>query len=153
MREATCRTKRELASSGEADAGGECIDLVSDEEGGVVKGEYLEVTYKKDKTFFGVKLNTRALTPPLGNVLKPQSAAQRTAGELERRGFSVSLVSPEQEQLQKVLRVLEMREREVAVLVRKARQVHPSGSKSLREELKKVLGPGLHEVLTRMGEV
>ena len=154
VREAACRTKRELASSGGgAEAGEECIDLVSDEEDGVVKGEYLEVSDTEDKPFVVVKHNTRAPTPPIVDVYKPLSAAQRTAGDLARRGFSVSLVSPEQEELQEVLRVLEMGEREAAVLVGKARQVQPSGSRSLRADLQKELGPGLHELLACLSDI
>ena len=146
VREAACRIKREQGKTGGTHAGVECIDLLSEEEGDCS----LDVCDKARKRKLKVKPPTS--TPPTPTI-KPGSQAQRTAEELARRGFCVSVVSPEQEQLEEVVRSLGAVERGLAVLVGKARVIQPGGAQSLRVVFGKALGPGLMEVKAGLKEV
>ena len=149
-REAACRTKREQGKAEGTQAGVECIALLSEEEG---DGSF-EVCDKAGKRIIKVEAPTSAPpTPTTRTFPKPRSQAQRTAEELARRGLFVSVVSPEQELLQEVVRSLGTVERGLAVMVGKARQVQPGGAESLGRVLRKALGPGLKEVEAGLEEV
>ena len=151
VREVACRTKKEQGKTERSPADVECIDLLIDEEDDIKQG-YFESLGKAGKTI--VKGESATTAPPTVETFsKPRSQAQLTAEVLARRGLFVTVVSPEQEQLQEVVRSLGAVEKQLAVLLGKARQVQPGGAKSLRAVLGKELSSGLKEVQSGLSRI
>ena len=110
--------------------------LIDEEE--EVKKEFM-----KDKEISIVHYETVTMEPSTAS-LPPEdtkSKAQRMAEELARKGFSVSLVSPDQQELQNTVRSLKVADKQLFQLLAKVRNIdiQEEGREGVRRATKKKL--------------